>query len=53
MFSAIIFIPGLISYILQQYQDVYRDLEQKFTFISTSPESNKAQITKHMPKAGL
>lgn len=53
MFSAIIFIPILISYISQQYQEVYSDLAQQSTFIPTSPESSKAQITEHMPKDSL
>lgn len=53
MFSAIIFIPSLISYISQQYQEVCSDLEQKSTFIPTSPESSEAEITEHMLKARL
>lgn len=53
MFSAIIFIPILTSYILEQYQEVYRDLKQKSTCIPTTPESSKAQITEHMPKYRL
>lgn len=40
MFSAIIFIRSLTSYISQQYQELYSDLEQKSTLIPTSPESS-------------
>lgn len=47
------FILILISYISQQYQEVYSDLAQQSTFIPTSPESSKAQITEHMPKDSL